>query len=299
MLYAGAVVVAAYLACALIWGTTWYAIRVCIGPGGYPTLEAAALRFAVATVLLLAACALRGERLRAIPSGQRRWLVLAGLLDAAGYALVYLGEERVPGGLAAVLFATQPLLLAVLLWFHRIEPLRRGAVMGAVVSLAGVGLLVGDRAAASASQVAGIALVLGAVVASTGYMVIIKRHGRGVSALAQTTIFLGVTALALGAVVLARGPAMHAWPARWEPTAALLYLAVFGSVVAFGAYFWLLERISLMASSTLVFVMPLVSLAVDAAWERQVRLDAGAYLGVVVVLGGLALGLLVDRRAPD
>jgi drug/metabolite transporter (DMT)-like permease len=104
--------VAAYLACALIWGTTWYAIRVCIGPGGFSTLDALALRFAIAIVILIP-LALRS---RPWPKGaQWGWLVLAGVLDAVGYMLVYFGEERVPGAVAAVLYGTQPLILAVLL----------------------------------------------------------------------------------------------------------------------------------------------------------------------------------------
>src|SRR6187431_42597 len=83
-------VVAAYLACALIWGTTWFAIRVCIGDGAYPTLAAVALRFVIAFVLLLP-IALRS---RPWPRGSAwLYLVLAGVLDAAAYTLVYIGEE--------------------------------------------------------------------------------------------------------------------------------------------------------------------------------------------------------------
>ena len=105
-------IVIAYLVCALIWGTTWFAIRVCIGPGGYPTMPAAAIRFGIAALILIP----MAWRARPWPTGRAwMWLVIAGVLDAVGYALVYLGEERVPGGLAAVLFGTQPLILALLL----------------------------------------------------------------------------------------------------------------------------------------------------------------------------------------
>lgn len=289
-------VVVAYVTCALVWGTTWYAIRVCIGEGGYPTFEAAALRFAIAAALLVPLCAIL--RIRELPRGRAQWgwLVVAGLLDAVGYGLVYVGEETVPGGLAAVLFGIQPLLLAILLAITRMEPVKPGAVIGALISLAGVAIIFVDRAEVSPEQAVGVALIVLSVLCSTLYSMVMKRHGAGVHALAQTAIFITVTAIALGAVVLVRGPAPVTWPPPAAPTLALLYLAVFGSVIAFGTYFWLLRRLSLMAVSTLVFVLPLISLAVDALWEREVRLGARAYAGVAVTLAGLAVSLIIDSR---
>ncbi|HEX5059897.1 MAG TPA: EamA family transporter, partial [Kofleriaceae bacterium] len=115
-------VVAAYVACALIWGTTWFAIRRCIGDGAYPTLAAVALRFVIASVVLLPIAV----RARPWPRGSAwLYLVLAGVLDAAAYTLVYIGEERVSGGLAAVVYGTQPLILALLLQVFRIENLSK------------------------------------------------------------------------------------------------------------------------------------------------------------------------------
>lgn len=290
-------VVVAYLTCALVWGTTWYAIRACIGDGGYPTYEALAWRFVIATAVLIPLCVI--AKIRDWPRGRRQWgwLVVAGLLDALGYTLVYLGEETVPGGLAAVLFGIQPLLLAIILWLTGMERVKPAAVIGALISIAGISVIFLDRAEVSTEQAIGVLLIVGSVIASTMYVVVMKRHGGGVHWLAQTTIFLGVTAIALSAVALARGPAPIAWPPPAAPTFALLYLALFGSVIAFGTYFWLLRRLSLMAISTLVFILPLVSLAVDALWEREVRLGGRAYLGVAITLSGLAVNLLLEHRA--
>jgi len=275
----------AYAACALIWGTTWYAIRVSLD--GYPMLAAVALRFAIAAAILVPLAV----RARPWPTG-RAWgyLVLAGVLDAGAYLLVYVGEERVPGGVAAVVYGTQPLILAMLLTATRMEPLTRRHLVGALVSLAGVGVLFRDRLAVSPRQALGVVLILGSVVVSTIYSMIMKRHGAKVSALVSTTIFLAVTAIVLGAVALgAREPLP--WPPPAGPTVALCYLAVIGSVVAFLVYFWLLERTSLVLTSTLVFVYPLVALAVDAAFERSIALSVRAYLGAAITLGGLAVSL--------
>jgi drug/metabolite transporter (DMT)-like permease len=278
-------VLAAYVACAMIWGTTWYAIRVCIA--GYPTLAAVALRFAIAALLLLPLA----TRLRPWPRG-RAWLylVLAGVLDATAYLLVYLGEERVSGGVAAVLYGTQPLILALLLAAVRIERTTRRHLIGALVSLGGVAVLFLDRLDVSASQAVGVAMVIGSVVAATGYSMIMKQHSSGVHRVVSTTVFLAVTAILLGAVALvAREPLP--WPPPPGPTGALLYLAIVGSVAAFLLYFYLLDKTSLLVTSTLVFVFPLVALVTDALFERALPLTARSYLGAAIVLGGLAVSL--------
>jgi drug/metabolite transporter (DMT)-like permease len=289
------VVVLAYLVCALVWGTTWYVIRVCTGPGGYPTLEAAALRFALAAALL--APVVLALRLGPWPRGRRTWawLGVAGLLDAVSYGLVYLGEERVPGGLAAVLFATQPLMLAALVGATGLERVKRTDLSGAVVALIGVSVIFADRWQVSAHQAVGLVMILAAVAASSSYSFILKREGQGVHPLVSTLIFLAVTAIGLTAAVVVRGPRALPWPPPAAPTWALLYLAVMGSIVTFAAWLWLLQRLSLMASSTLVFVLPVVALVVDAVWEDAIRVGPRAYLGTAVVMLGLGVALYAGR----
>ena len=279
-------VIAAYLACVLIWGTTWFAIRVSIA--AYPTYAAVALRFAIAVAILLPLAI----RARAWPRGRVwGWLVLAGVLDAIGYLLVYVGEERVSGAVGAVLYGTQPLMLAILLTATRIERLSRRHIIGAVISLAGVAVLFLDRLDVSARQATGVAMVIGSVVVTTVYSTIMKQKAAGLNNLVSTTIFLAVTAIVLGAVALVAGDAIP-WPPPLRPTLALLYLAIVGSVIAFLCYFWLLEKTSLQISSTLVFVYPLVAIVVDALFEHELPLGRRAYLGVAITLSGLAVSLL-------
>ncbi|HEY5922771.1 MAG TPA: DMT family transporter [Kofleriaceae bacterium] len=278
-------VLAAYLACSLIWGTTWFAIRECIGKDAYPTLAALALRFGIAFLILLPIAI----RARPWPRGVAwLYLVLAGVLDAAAYTLVYLGEERISGGLAAVVYGTQPLILALLLQVFRIEKLSSRHILGALISLAGVGVLFLDRLDVSTEQAIGIVLVIGSVLMATGYSMVMKRQTTG--GLIATTVFIGVTAAVVGVVALVAREPMP-WPPPLVPTIALLYLAVVGSVIAFLLYFWLLDRTSLVVTSTLVFVFPLVALATDALFEREIALGPRAYLGAGITLAGLAVTL--------
>jgi drug/metabolite transporter (DMT)-like permease len=224
------------------------------------------------------------------------WLIIAGALDAAGYLMVYVGEERVPGALAAVVYGTQPLLLALLLTATKIERLSRRHVIGAVLSLAGVVVLFLDQLDVSVRQAAGVGLVVGSVVVTTIYAMIMKQKAAGLNNLVSTTIFLAVTAAVVGGVAVASGEAIP-WPPPVGPTLALLYLALVGSVVAFLTYFWLLDKTSLQLTSTLVFVFPLVAIAIDALFERELPLGPRAYAGAAVTLGGLAVSLWRPRGA--
>ena len=290
-------VVLAYVVCAVVWGTTWFAIRVCIGDGGYPTLPAAALRFTIAVAVLVplavAGLARPGPRDRR----QLLWLVVAGLLNALGYGLVYSGEEHVSGALAAVLFGTEPLAVALMVTVTRTEHVHRYDLLGALIALCGVGVIFWDRLDVSRDQAAGVGLILLAVVVSGAYAVIIKREASGMHPLASAAVFLTVTTVALWAFVLARGWQPLPWPPPVKPTIALLYLAIFGSVIAFATYFYLLSRINLMASASLVFVLPIIALFVDAIWEDDVVLAGRTYLGIAITMAGVLVSVWLRPRA--
>ena len=132
--------------------------------------------------------------------------------------------------------------------------------------------------------------MIGSVGITTAYSMLMKRHTTGIHGAVSTTVFLTVTALVLGVVALASGePLPDSLPV--EPTIALLYLAVIGSVVAFLVYFWLLARTTLLLTSTLVFVYPLVAIITDAMFERNVPLTARVDIGAAITLGGLAVSL--------
>ena len=83
-------------------------------------------------------------------------------------------------------------------------------------------------------------------------------------------------------------------PERYPFTAsmAILYLAVFGSVIAFAAYFALLRRSTLMTAATLTFVQPIFAILVDAAFEKEIVLGPSAYAGVGITLVGVAVSRL-------
>ena len=286
----------AYIACALIWSTTWFAIRVCIGPGGYPTYAAAAIRFVLAAGVLagLAAFGLAGRG----PRSRRQfgWIAVAGVMCGLGYGLIYAGETRISGGLAAVIFGTLPLVTALVTYVARTERATWASLAGFVIALAGIGLIYRDRMDTSIDQAAGVALVFASVCVCAGYNLILKRHSHDTDPLATNLIFLGAAALALTLFALLAERQAPPWPPPLRPTLALVYLAIMGSVVTFGIYFYLLKRMSLTALATLVFIEPVLAMLIDALWEREIRLSLQAYAGAAITLLGVAISLLIRPR---
>jgi drug/metabolite transporter (DMT)-like permease len=280
-----------YVVCALVWSTTWFAIRVCIAEGGYPTFPAAALRFTIAALVLLVL--LRFGLGRPGPRTRRQLtsLAVAGLFNALAYACVYRAEETLPGGLVAVLFGTFPLFTALAAALTSTERVRPIDVAAALVSLVGMGVLFWDRLSISMDQAGGIGFAIAAVAASVAYNLIFKREADAVNPLASTAVFLTVAALGLWAVALAEGLEPIPYPPPLMPTLALLYLAIFGSVVTFVCFFYMLKRVSLMTAATLVLIEPVIALIIDALWEDEVRLAGRSYLGAAIVMAGITVGI--------
>jgi drug/metabolite transporter (DMT)-like permease len=290
------VTVFAFIACAFIWSTTWFVIRVCIGPGGYPTFGAAAIRFAIATAVLalLAALGVAGRGPRTWR--QRGWIALAGLMCGLGYGLVYAAETGISGGLAAVIFGTLPLMTALVTSLTGTERPTRASIVGSVIGLVGILLIYRDRMTASTDQAVGVLLVFASVSVCAVYTVVLKRHTRDTDPLATNLWFLGACALALIPFAALYERQLPPWPPPLRPTVALLYLGVVGSVVVFPIYFFLIKRLTLMAASTLLFIEPVLALIIDAIWERQIRLSPTTYLGAAVTLVGVAVNLLLRPR---
>lgn len=249
----------------LIWGTTWAAIR--IGLGSIPPLLGVAVRFALAGLVLWGvalAMGLRGERLRA-PAAL--WTVHGLCTFGVSYGLVYWAEQWVPSGLAAVLFATFPLFVAVLAHFALPgERLRAGAAAGLALGFGGVAVVFSeDLAALGGPRVAfagGVMLL--APLASAVAQIAVKRWGAAVHPVPLNAGAMVLAAAAVGALsaLLERGR-----PVRLDAAAvgSVLYLALLGTAVTFSLYFWLLRHMTATGLSLTAYFIPLVALVVGAA----------------------------------
>jgi drug/metabolite transporter (DMT)-like permease len=290
-------VVLAYLACAFIWGTTWFAIRVCIEPGGYPSFVAAALRFTLSSSVLAILWIIFQKRINQLDKRKLGWIALAGLLSGLAYGGLYLAEERITGGLAAVISATGPLIAAMIALYSGTEKSSKANLFGSVIALAGIALVFHDRLQVSTAQAWAVGILTVVAFLNSTSNVVMKHHANTTAAVASNAVFFGSASIMLWCLSAASGHCTMPLPLPAGPTAALLYLTIMGTLIAFACFFYLLKHVRLSTAMTLAFVTPMIALVVDAFLEKHATLSLESYLGIAVVLVGVALSVLRKKAA--
>lgn len=285
-----------YSLCAILWGTGWFAIRLCVSDGGYPVLGGAALRYTIAALLLLLALPFFPQCFARMKRGQFGWLLLAGVFNAVAIGLLYWGEKIVSGGLASVLVATSPLIVAMLVLATRTEPVKTGSIGGFCLALGGVALIFWERLCVSPSHLLAMGAILGAALFFSIVNVIMKLKVGEVKSLQSSAIFFAAMSLVFWLACPCEAAPGMPWPPPAIPTCALVYLSVACSAIAFPAFCYLLRHSSLMFASTLSFVHPVIALLTDCALEHNFVLSLSAYAGISIVLIGLSLSIFANRE---
>ncbi len=296
-------VVAAFAAVYVIWGSTYFFIRVAIET--MPPLLMGGLRFLVAGAVLLAVTSRLGGS-QQDPVGWRQWragAICGALLLFGGNGGVIYGEQFVPSGIVALEVATVPLFIALLGALFLGKPLARAAAVGIAIGLLGTGVLLrpgaggtGDPGHMLLVLASPLSWALGSLYATRGPLPRRPLVATGIEMLCGGVLLTSV-GLAVG-----EGAAVHLERISLASWFSLLYLIVFGSLVAFSAYVWLLGRVPTTAVATYAYVNPLV--AVLLGWailgERVTgqTLIAGALIVVAVALI-LSRPAGPPRRSPD
>jgi drug/metabolite transporter (DMT)-like permease len=284
-------VLSVWLALCLIWGSTWLAIK--LGLRDLPPLTFAGLRFAAAALVLLGIAALRRPRL---PRLARDWWLLAytGLLTITlNYALVFWGEQYISSGLAAVLSATVPLFgLPLAHGYLASEPLNRWKVAGVLLGVIGVAIVCSGQLGIGGPLAFWASLgIIVAALATAHAGVLIKAGGTHMepSVLAGVQMAGGCLPLLLAGVLLEGNPVHFNWtPMAW---AALGYLTILGSVIAFLMYYWLIRHTEVTWVLMIPLVTPLVAVAVGVLFGGEI-VGWHTALGGTAIVGGVALAVL-------
>ncbi len=274
-----------------------------------PSFLAAGTRYLAAGALLLGGLAIWNrarDRLR--PALRRRELgwaaVTAVLLPVLGNGGVVLSLERIPTGVAALVIATEPVLIALMIAAIDRRPPTRGVLFGVAAGVAGIFVLVAPWNGVEAVDPVGLALCAAAAVGWSAGSVLTARVEWGVPAPVVggwQMLMGGVMLLALGVVGGELGAAV-AGTASAASVLALGYLIVFGSILAYSAFTWLLSHASTSLVSTFAFVNPLVAVGLGAvvlgeSVGPQTAVAAGLIvLAVVAIIASEARG--ADSRRP-
>ncbi len=279
-----------FLLCALIWGSTWHAINFQIDHGN-PSY-AVAIRFLVAGLLLAIFVWLRRMPLR-FSRKQHLLFALAGVfLYTLDYSFLYAAQQHIMGALLAVL-STSVIYFNVIL--RRVilgKPIRREVVLGASLGLVGICAIFYpelSRMSMAETLWLGLLLALGSFLSASIGNIISEELLDNVP-----VVVFNCFSMCYGSVIILLGlwalGIEWQWPQDTSFYMALLYLAVFGSIVAFGCYMLLVQRMGSDKAAYVVLVYPVIALLIATIFEGYVW-SSTAIAGVGLIIAGNYLAL--------
>lgn len=284
---------AAFAAIYLIWGSTFLAIRFVLDTMA-PFLGAG-VRFLLAGAIVYIWLRWRGAE-RPTAAHWRKASVAGSLMILVGYGAVFWAQQTVPSGATSLIIATAPLWIAVLMAAWDRHRLTLGSVAGLVLGFLGVAVLMrsGDVAGQRIDSVGAGVLLLASVSWAWGSLYF-RREFQGSSTLLGTAMAMLTGGALLMAVAGVTGELalFDVASVSTHSVLSLAYLVVFGSIIAFSAYLWLLKVIDPVKVSTHAFVNPVVAVLLGWRFAGEV-LDMRIALGTVMIVA--AVGLMISTQ---
>ena len=283
----------------LVWGSTYVAIKLSVRT--LPAFLSAGSRFLLAGALLALILTLRGRSIRVTGRELGSAAVLGAALLALGVGMVTLAETRIDSSIAAMIAGSVPLQVILLRTIAR-ERVALATRLSILVGLAGLALVVIPGGEGTSSAV-GLAIMLGASVSWSLGSFFGHRLPLPADGFVATTwemLSAGALLLVLGAATGELG-SMEPGGFTLESIAAWLYLAVFGSLIGFTAYAWLLRNAPISKVVTHQYVNPLVAIVLGALLLGE-ELTLATAIGAALIVGSVFVAVRQEGRgdhAPD
>lgn len=278
----------------VVWGSTYLGIAIVVQT--LPPFLAAGIRFIVAGALLAGWIGLRDRDALRVDRRQMLGAAVVGtLLLAGGNGLVMAGERTVPSGLAALIVASVPLWI-VLMRLGAGDRVRGDVIAGVLVGIAGVGVLVVPSGASGAIDAVGLVTLVGATLSWATGTFLSPRLRMPRNALASTAyqMLAGGAFLLVGAIPFGDYARLDPASVSTASIVALAYLVVFGSLVAFSAYTWLLQHAPVSVVATYAYVNPVIAVLLGTLILRE-PITPTMIGGAALILAAVAF--IVSRSA--
>jgi drug/metabolite transporter (DMT)-like permease len=278
----------------VVWGSTYLGIHFLVQ--SMPPLVSAGIRFLTAAVVLAAVLVIRsGPQVLRVPWRRLGTAALAGLLLlTGGNGMVGIAEQHMSSGLAALLVASVPLWLVVFRWSTGDRP-AVSTIAGVLVGFGGLALLTLTRGGGSGSPL-GVAIIFVAALSWSAGSFLSSRMPMPANPFAASVYEMVAGGAALLAVGFGRGERLHLDEISRSSWIALAYLVVFGSLVAFTSYVWLLGNAPISLVGTYAYVNPAVAVLLGVAFAGEHATWTILAGGLIIILG---VGLVVStERGP-
>lgn len=275
-----------FLAPVLIWASTWHVILYQLA-STVPALTSVGWRFLIAALMLAALARWQGASLK-LPAYSHAYMLGTGVIQYAGnYWAIYEAERFVPSGLVAVLFCLLVFMNAFVAWMLWRQPVSRRFLAASSGAVLGVALIFWPELASTGAR-PDAALGLGlsffaVVVACIGgfFTLVLMRRGLALVPVLAWSMGYGALFLLLMSVGMGHG---LAFDGAWTYVGSLVYLAAFGSVIAFTLYYKLAERRGPAQAALVGVLVPVIALIVSAVLE--------GWQATPLAIGGMALCLV-------
>ena len=280
----------AFAAVYIIWGSTYLGIRYAIET--LPPLLMAGTRFIIAGGVLYTWARLKGAT-RPARINWRAALVIGGLLLLGGNGAVVLAERSVPSGLAALLIATEPLIIVLLDWARPGGARPSGRVsLGLILGLVGMFILIGPVGITGGSEVSlvGAALLVAATLSWAAGSLYAARTKLAASPLmaAAMQMLAGGALLLLAGLAAGEASRFDVSQVSLRSIGAFVYLIIFGSLVGFTSYSWLLRVTPPSLASTYAYVNPVVAVLLGWAIAGE-SLSLRMLLAATVIIAAVVM----------
>jgi drug/metabolite transporter (DMT)-like permease len=273
----------------LLWGSTFAGMRYAVET--IPPFAMAAVRFICAGAILYAVCVLRG-RARVTRGDLVRGAVTGATLLLLGNGMTAWSVQYIPSGINSLLLSSSPISMALIAYLWGRERPTRLAIVGMVVGLAGLALLVAPHTGGTIALVPAIVTILASVSWSFG-SIYTRRVGTAKDLILATALQMlaGGVLLAIEAALTGEWQHLDVHAISAASLGGLLWLILFGSIVAYSAYLYTMQAASTALASTYAYVNPLVALVLGFLLfgERLTPMEA---LASFVILVGVALMML-------